>query len=132
MLWIAATLVIAERVGKAVRSPAKDTLLSHATAVTGRGKGFAVHEAMDQIGAITGPLLVAGMLALTHVNYLPTFAILALPGGATLCCCSGCADAYPTPSAMSTTTTSVVRQTARINSHCHFPFGCTPVSLRSP
>ncbi|CPU49478.1 Major facilitator superfamily [Mycobacteroides abscessus] len=84
MLWIAATLVIAERVGKAVRSPAKDTLLSHATAVTGRGKGFAVHEAMDQIGAITGPLLVAGMLALTHVNYLPTFAILALPGGATL------------------------------------------------
>ncbi|WP_032667581.1 MFS transporter [Mycobacteroides abscessus] len=84
VLWIAATLVIAERVGKAVRSPAKDTLLSHATAVTGRGKGFAVHEAMDQIGAITGPLLVAGMLALTHVNYLPTFAILALPGGATL------------------------------------------------
>lgn len=84
VLWIAATLVIAERVGKAVRSPAKDTLLSHATAVTGRGKGFAVHEAMDQVGAITGPLLVAGMLALTHVNYLPTFAILALPGGATL------------------------------------------------
>ncbi|RIT66777.1 MFS transporter [Mycobacteroides abscessus] len=84
VLWIAATLVIAERGGKAVRSPAKDTLLSHATAVTGRGKGFAVHEAMDQIGAITGPLLVAGMLALTHVNYLPTFAILALPGGATL------------------------------------------------
>lgn len=84
VLWIAATLVIAERVGKAVRSPAKDTLLSHATAVTGRGKGFAVHEAMDQIGAITGPLLVAGMLALTHVNYLPTFAILALPSGATL------------------------------------------------
>ncbi|CPV92004.1 Major facilitator superfamily [Mycobacteroides abscessus] len=84
VLWIVATLVIAERVGKAVRSPAKDTLLSHATAVTGRGKGFAVHEAMDQIGAITGPLLVAGMLALTHVNYLPTFAVLAVPGGATL------------------------------------------------
>ena len=61
-LWVAATLVIAERVGKAVRSPAKDTLLSHATSVTGRGRGFAVHEAMDQVGAITGPLVVAGML----------------------------------------------------------------------
>lgn len=84
VLWIAATLVIAERVGKAVRSPAKDTLLSHATAVTGRGKGFAVHEAMDQVGAITGPLVVAGMLALTHVNYLPTFAVLAIPGAAAL------------------------------------------------
>lgn len=84
VLWVTATLVIAERVGKAVRSPAKDTLLSHATSVTGRGKGFAVHEAMDQVGAITGPLLVAGMLALTHVNYLPTFAVLAIPGVATL------------------------------------------------
>ncbi|MEU4932822.1 hypothetical protein AB0G54_41095 [Streptomyces yokosukanensis] len=38
-------LVIAERVGEAVRSPAKDTLLSHVTAATGRGRGFAVHEA---------------------------------------------------------------------------------------
>ncbi len=83
-LWVAATLVIAERVGKAVRSPAKDTLLSHATSVTGRGKGFAVHEAMDQVGAITGPLVVAGMLALTQGNYLPTFAVLAIPGAAAL------------------------------------------------
>lgn len=37
-LWVACALVIAERVGKAVRSPAKDTLLSHATAATGRGR----------------------------------------------------------------------------------------------
>ncbi|MER6530890.1 MFS transporter [Streptomyces sp. NPDC001508] len=58
-LWVACTLVIAERVGKAVRSPAKDTLLSHATAATGRGRGFAVHEAMDQVGALLGPLTVA-------------------------------------------------------------------------
>ncbi|MUM21617.1 MFS transporter [Mycobacterium sp. CBMA271] len=84
VLWITATLVIAERVGKAVRSPAKDTLLSHATSVTGRGKGFAVHEAMDQLGAITGPLVVAGMLAITHGAYLPTFAVLAIPGAAAL------------------------------------------------
>nr|WP_199345807.1 MFS transporter [Mycobacteroides chelonae] len=84
VLWVAATLVIAERVGKAVRSPAKDTLLSHATSVTGRGRGFAVHEAMDQVGAITGPLVVAGMLTLTHGNYLPTFAVLAVPGAAAL------------------------------------------------
>ncbi|BAH55674.1 hypothetical protein MLGJGCBP_07952 [Rhodococcus sp. T7] len=48
---MACALVIAERVGKSVRSPAKDTLLSHATAATGRGRGrgFAVHEALDQI-----------------------------------------------------------------------------------
>jgi MFS family permease len=88
VLWVACALVIAERVGKAVRSPAKDTLLSHATAVTGRGRGFAVHEAMDQAGALLGPLAVAGMLVLTGgsdgVDYGPALGVLAVPGVASL------------------------------------------------
>ncbi|MEW2298068.1 MFS transporter [Streptomyces sp. NPDC006743] len=84
VLWAACTLVIAERVGKAVRSPAKDTLLSHATAATGRGRGFAVHEAMDQVGALVGPLTVAGVLALTGGRYAPALGVLALPGVAAL------------------------------------------------
>lgn len=83
-LWVACALVIAERVGKAVRSPAKDTLLSHATAVTGRGRGFAVHEAMDQIGALVGPLTVAGMLAVTGNDYAPSLLVLLVPGAAVL------------------------------------------------
>ncbi|MFF5405209.1 MFS transporter [Streptomyces misionensis] len=84
VLWAACVLVIAERVGKAVRSPAKDTLLSHAAAATGRGRGFAVHEALDQIGALVGPLLVAGVLALTGDGYGPALGVLALPGIAVL------------------------------------------------
>jgi MFS family permease len=84
VLWAASALVIAERVGKAVRSPAKDTMVSHATSVVGRGKGFAVHEAMDQVGALAGPLAVAGMLALTDDDYGPSLAVLALPGVAAL------------------------------------------------
>ncbi|MFF7972626.1 MFS transporter [Streptomyces sp. NPDC007905] len=84
VLWAACVLVIAERVGKAVRSPAKDTLLSHATAATGRGLGFAVHEALDQIGAVAGPLLVAGVLALTGNDYGPALGVLAAPGIAVL------------------------------------------------
>ncbi len=83
-LWVACSLVIAERVGKAVRSPAKDTLLSHATSVTGRGRGFAVHEALDQVGAVIGPLTVAGVLALSGGDYVPALGVLALPGAATL------------------------------------------------
>jgi MFS family permease len=79
-LWIASGLVILERVGKAVRAPAKDTLLSHATAVTGRGRGFAVHEALDQFGALLGPLLVAGMLWLTDDDYGTSLLVLAVPG----------------------------------------------------
>ncbi len=83
-LWVACALVIAERVGKAVRSPAKDTLLSHAASVTGRGRGFAVHEALDQVGAVIGPLTVAGVLAVTNGDYAPALGVLALPGAATL------------------------------------------------
>jgi sugar phosphate permease len=83
-LWVACALVIAERVGKAVRSPAKDKLLSHATSVTGRGRGFAVHEALDQVGAILGPQTVAGILAITRNDYAPALGVLALPGAATL------------------------------------------------
>lgn len=84
VLWAACALVIAERVGKAVRSPAKDTLLSHAAAATGLGKGFAVHEALDQVGALLGPLTVAGMLAVTGDDYGPALAVLAVPGVAVL------------------------------------------------
>ncbi len=83
-LWVACALVIAERVGKAIRSPAKDTLLSFATASVGRGRGFAVHEALDSIGGIIGPLVVASMLALTGGRYGPALGVLAAPGVAVL------------------------------------------------
>lgn len=83
-LWVACALVIAERVGKAVRSPAKDTLLSHAAHATGRGRGFAVHEALDQFGAVIGPLTVAAVLATTNDDYGPALGVLALPGVAAL------------------------------------------------
>ncbi|WP_438490071.1 MFS transporter [Streptomyces sp. S186] len=80
VLWVACALVLAERVGKAVRSPAKDSLLSHVTAATGRGRGFAAHEAMDQIGAVIGPLVVAAVLATTGNHYGPALGVLAAPG----------------------------------------------------
>lgn len=59
---IAAFLMIMERVGKAIRTPARDAMLSHATKEIGRGKGFGLHEAMDQIGAVLGPLILAGVI----------------------------------------------------------------------
>lgn len=98
VLWAAAALIIAERVGKAVRSPAKDTLLSHATAVTGRGRGFAVHEAMDQIGAVAGPLAVAAMLVVFGGDFGPTFALLAIPGVAVLGLLAWLRSRVPEPS----------------------------------
>ena len=56
---VAALLMITERVGKAIRSPARDAMLSHATGTLGHGWGFGLHEALDQIGAVSGPLLMA-------------------------------------------------------------------------
>lgn len=75
---VAASLVLLERFGKAVRSPGKDAMLSFATHQVGRGFGFAIHEAMDQIGAVAGPLLLAGALFVGR-GYRWGFALLLVP-----------------------------------------------------
>lgn len=59
---VAAILILLERVGRAIRNPARDAMLSHATSQVGHGWGFGFHEAMDQTGAMVGPLLVAAVL----------------------------------------------------------------------
>jgi MFS family permease len=75
---VASGLIVLERLGKAIRTPARDALLSHATAQTGRGWGFGLHQALDQIGGVLGPLLVAGFLFLRE-DYRLAFALLAFP-----------------------------------------------------
>jgi MFS family permease len=69
--------------GKAIRSPARDTLLSHATAQVGRGWGFGLHEALDQIGAVIGPLALSAVFLLQG-GYRNGFALLLLPAVAAL------------------------------------------------
>jgi MFS family permease len=56
----AALLLIVERIGKGIRSPPKDAIISHASQGIGRGWGFGIHEALDQIGAVLGPLVFSG------------------------------------------------------------------------
>lgn len=82
-LWIACLLVLAERLGKAVRSPAKDTMLAEAGTGLGRGKAFAFHEALDQVGAFVGPLLIGLSLSLSG-SYGPGFLMLGVPGVAAM------------------------------------------------
>jgi len=78
-LGVAAVLILAERTGKAVRSPAKSALLADAAAGVGMGRGLGVHKALDQVGAFAGPLLVAAVAAVTGVLW-PALALLAVPG----------------------------------------------------
>jgi hypothetical protein len=73
-------LYATERLGKAVRSPAKDTLLSHASTRTGSGSAFGVHQAMDQVGAVAGPLILAAVLSWRSGDYRTAFAVLSVPG----------------------------------------------------
>ncbi|MDD5681126.1 MAG: MFS transporter [Candidatus Omnitrophica bacterium] len=75
---VAAILIILERVGKAIRSPARDTILSHATKQVGRGLGFGLHEALDQVGAIIGALIFSFVL-LFKDKYQTGFVILCIP-----------------------------------------------------
>jgi MFS family permease len=78
-LALACVLILGERLGKAVRSPAKTALLAHAAAAVGLGRGFGVHQALDQIGAVAGPLLVAAVAAAAGTIW-PAMAILIVPG----------------------------------------------------
>jgi MFS family permease len=80
---LAALLIILERMGKAIRSPARDTMLSYATKEVGRGWGFAVHEALDQIGAVIGPI-VFSLVFLFHGGYREGFTLLWIPALLTL------------------------------------------------
>jgi MFS family permease len=92
----AAGLLLLERIGKAIRTPARDAMLSYATASVGRGWGFGFHEAMDQIGAVTGPLIVAAVLYVRG-GYRQGFALLLLPAILALLVITLAARCYPQP-----------------------------------
>jgi len=78
-LAAAIVLILLERTGKAIRSPAKSALLADAAGSLARGRGFGVHKALDQTGAFAGPLLVAAVIAGAGTLW-PGFAVLAVPG----------------------------------------------------
>ncbi len=70
-------LLLAERIGKGLRAPPRDIVLSDVTSTIGRGKGFGLHELMDQVGAVAGPVFVAWSLG--RNGYRSSFAWLSLP-----------------------------------------------------
>lgn len=81
---LACMLIILERTGKAIRQPAKNTLLSYASSQIGLGKGFAVQEFLDQVGAFLGPVLLFCVLWLKNGEnsleaYAACFATLTIP-----------------------------------------------------
>lgn len=84
--WVlACALLIIQRLGKAIKKPAKDTVMSFAASQEGVGKSFAIQELLDQIGAVLGPLLLYLIMLFQHrddtfSDYRSCFAFLAIPG----------------------------------------------------
>lgn len=100
---LVALLFALERLGKAVRAPAKSTLTSFAAADLGAGKAFAISEAMDQLGGLLGPLIVAGILAWrgeTISGYAWAFCALGVPAVTTVGVLLRARALYPDPRAL--------------------------------
>lgn len=93
---VAAALIVAERIGKGTRVPPRDAMLSHATEQMGRGWGFGLHEAMDQTGALLGPLMIAGVIAAHHSDRT-AFALLIIPAALAIVVLGTARLQYPNP-----------------------------------
>lgn len=98
--WQMATvLIILERWGKGIRVPARDAMLSYATKHTGRGWGFGLHEALDQIGAVIGPLFVSAFLFFKE-SYPFTLVLLSIPAALSILTLIFARLNYPRPHEM--------------------------------
>jgi MFS family permease len=95
--WIAASaLIIVERIGKAIRTPSRDAMLSYATQKMGRGVGFGLHQLLDQLGGVLGPFLMT-IILLLHRPYTDGFLILFIPAFLTMTMLGVGMNYYPTP-----------------------------------
>lgn len=93
---LAVLLMFLERIGKAMRNPPRDAMLSFAGERMGRGWGFALHEAMDQAGATFGPLIVAAVMYFRS-DYRLSFAVLLIPACISLVVLMVARARYPHP-----------------------------------
>lgn len=88
--WIFASgLIIIERIGKAIKKPAKSTLLSFAATQEGVGKSFAISEMVDQFGAFLGPVMLYITLLFKtsgslQQRYAFALGLLIIPAAATI------------------------------------------------
>jgi MFS family permease len=93
---LAVLLIVLERMGRAIRTPARDAMLSHAAGRTGLGWGFGLHEALDQTGAVLGPLALGAVLYFGG-DYRTGFAVLLIPALLALLVLLAARLLYPRP-----------------------------------
>lgn len=68
-----------ERIGKGIRTAPRDSLIAASSSEGKRGRSFGFHKAMDNSGAIVGPLLAYTILAAYPGDYRKVFKLSAIP-----------------------------------------------------
>jgi hypothetical protein len=91
------TLVVAERVGRAIRKPTVEAMLSYSTGQHGKGWVYAVNTAMDETGATVGPLLIA-LVLYRHSTYRTGYALLLISAVLVLISLTVARLGFPVPS----------------------------------
>src|SRR5436190_15416424 len=94
---VAAGLVFAERIGRALRKPTVESMLSYTTGSLGKGWVYAVNTALDETGATLGPLLMALVLLLKG-NYRTGYSLLLISAGLALASLTVARMTFPVPS----------------------------------
>jgi MFS family permease len=98
---VAAGLILAERVGRAIRKPTVESMLSYTTGSLGRGWVYAVNTALDETGATVGPLLIALVLFLKG-GYRTGYALLIISALSALAALTAARVVFPVPSRLET------------------------------
>lgn len=70
----------ADRVGKGLRTSPRDALIADSTDPTARGKAYGFHRAMDNGGALVGPLAATALMTLFAEDLRTVFWLAAIPG----------------------------------------------------
>jgi MFS family permease len=96
---VAGALLVGERFGRGVRKPSVSAMIAHAGSRLGHGWAFGFHEAMDQLGATVGPLVVAAILVV-HGGFALAFGVLAVPAFLALAALAWARVQYPSPAAL--------------------------------
>ena len=73
-----------DRIGKGVRSAPRDALIAQVTPPQKRGAAYGLHRAMDNAGAVAGPLLAAALLGLLALPLRTVLALSAVPAALAL------------------------------------------------
>jgi MFS family permease len=72
---------LADRVGKGIRTSPRDAIVAEVTAKDQRGSAYGYHRAMDNAGAVIGPLVGFALIEWLHLGLRSVFAWAALPAG---------------------------------------------------